>query len=81
MLGVSDASYCNTPEYPLYGTRQESECAGTIWLFRSTPMMETIEKIRQDFDITSSYSSQSWTKHIVGVVDDKRQYTNDWKLT
>ena len=73
MLGVSDASYCSTPEYPLYGTRQEPEFAGTIWLFRSTPMMETIEKIRQ----ASSYSSQSWTKYIIGVVDDKRQYTND----
>ena len=81
MLGVSDASYYSTPEYPLYGTRQESECAGTIWLFRSTLMMETIEKMCQDFDIASSNSSQSRTKYIVGVVDDKRQYTNDWKLT
>ena len=78
LLGVLDISYYSYPDYSLYGTRQGSGCAGTVWLFQSTPMIETIKKY-QGFDITSSDSSQSWTKHTIGLVDDKRQYANNWK--
>ena len=49
------------------------------WIFESTPMMETVETTCKGFDILSPDYSLSHTIHIIGLVDDKRQYTNDWK--
>ena len=77
-LGVSDTSYCSTHKYPLYETGQGSGCSGTVWLFQSTDMMKKIGKTCQGFDITSHDTSQSLIKHIMGLVNNKRQYTNGW---
>ena len=76
-LGVSNTSYKSTLAYPHYGQGQCSENTGTTWLFESTPMMETIKKICSGFDITSLDHSLSYKLHIIGLVDDKRQYAND----
>ena len=40
-------------------------------------MIETIETNCQSFDITSPDSSLPRTKHIIGLVDNKRQYANE----
>ena len=77
-LGVSTTSYASSPSYPHYGQGQGSGHAGTIWLFESTPMMETIEKPCTGLDITSPDHTVSYKLHIIGLVDDKRQYANDW---
>ena len=41
--------------------------------------METIEKTCSGFDTTSPDCSLSYKLHINGLVDDKRQYANDWR--
>ena len=60
---------------------QGSRCSGTTWLFDSTPIMETVEKICKIFDISSPDYSLSYTIRIIGLVDDKGQYANDCKET
>ena len=40
--------------------------------------METIEKTCTGFDITSPDHEVSYKLRIIGLVDDKRQYANDW---
>ena len=78
-VGVSDSSYCSILTYPLYGTRQRSGYFGTIWLFPSTFMMQIIQKHVKIFLTQSPDSSQSLTKCIIYLVDDKEQYTNNWE--
>ena len=70
-LGVSNTSYESTPSYPHYGQEQGSGHAGTTWLFESTPMMETIEKLCTGFDITSPDHAVLYKLHIIALVDDK----------
>ena len=41
-------------------------------------MMKKIGKTCQGFDITSHDTSQSLIKHIIGLKNNKRQYTNGW---
>ena len=36
-------------------------------------------KTRTSLDIRSPYHSLSYKLHIIGLVDDKRQYANNWK--
>lgn len=79
VLCVSGTSYCSTPYYPLYGIEQGSGCAGTTWFFQTTSMMETIKTKCQGFDIKSPDSSQLWTQDIIGLVDYKWLFANDWK--
>ena len=79
VLGVSNTSYKITPEYLYYGQGQGSGHSRTTWLFESIPMIETIEKTCSGFDITSLDHSLSYKPHIIGLVDDKQQYANDWK--
>ena len=78
-LGVSETSFSSTPNYPHDGLCQGSSNAGPTWLFESTPMMETVEKSCTCLDITSPDYSLPYTIHIIGLVDDIRQYANDWK--
>ena len=77
VLDVSDTSYGSTPDYLHYGLGKGSGCAGTIWLLDSTPMMEAVEKTCKGFDISFPYYYLLYTIHIIGLVDDKRQYVND----
>ena len=42
-------------------------------------MTKTIEQTCQSFDMSSPDSFQLQTNHIIGLVDDKRQYINDWE--
>ena len=78
-LGVSDTLYGSTPDYLHYILGQGSECASTTWLFESTPMLKTVEKIYKDFGISPPDHSLSYTIHIIGLVDDRRKYANDWR--
>ena len=42
-------------------------------------MMKTIEKHCQGCTISTPNKYTIYTKHILGFIDDKNQYTNDWK--
>ena len=77
-LDVLEISYSSTPEYHHYWLSQGAGYTGTIWLFESIPMMEIVENTCKGLDIISPYYSLSCTIHIIGLVDDKKQYANDW---
>ena len=42
-------------------------------------MMKIIEEICKGCTILSPERSETWVKHIVGLVYDARQYVNDWE--
>ena len=52
--------------------------SGTNWLFIEDPMITTIEKEYKGCNMSSPDYSISWTKFIIGFIDDNRQYSNDW---
>ena len=41
-------------------------------------MMTTLEQLKKGYVIMSPSKQITWKKTIIGFVDDKRQYTNDW---
>ena len=43
-------------------------------------MTSSLEKQNKGCTILSPDNSIKWKKTIIGFVDDKRQYTNDWKI-
>lgn len=42
-------------------------------------MMTNTEKICKGCTIVSQSRSGTWVKYILGLIDDTRQYENDWK--
>ena len=71
-------TYSNSTEIPIHGQGQGTESASTTWAFHSIPMMRVIEKSCSGCVISSSDQLYQLTKHILGFVDDKRQYSNEW---
>ena len=77
-LGTSQQSYSTTKQKSIHGTCQGFEASGSNWLFTSVPMMDTIEQNCERCTIYSPDKKITWVKHILGLVDDARQYANDW---
>ena len=75
---ISNDYYVSTTEVELYGSGQGSIFSGTNWLFIEDPMITTIEKEYKGCNMSSPDYSISWTKFIIGFIDDNRQYSNDW---
>lgn len=42
-------------------------------------MMQDIEKECEGKCIKSSIKTATWEKHIIDIVENKRQYANDWQ--
>ena len=78
-LGISEDHHSHSTSFPIHGTGQGSGSSGTNWLFNSVPMMKLISQICNGLEIISPDKQITWTKHILGLVDDARQYSNDWK--
>ena len=78
-LGISEDHYSHSASLPIHGTCQGSGSSGTNWLLNSVPMMNLISQICNGLEIISPDKQITWTKHILGLVDDARQYSNDWK--
>ena len=76
-LETSYNSHSNSPSLPLHGTGKRSGESGSNWLFISVPMMEIILKMCSGYQIISPVKKIVWSKHILGLVDDTTQYTND----
>ena len=70
--------YSTNTKKTIHGTGQGSGASGSNWLFTSVPMMDTIEQNCEGCTIHSPDKKLTWTKHILGLVDDARQYANDW---
>ena len=77
--GTSSKTYSNSAAIPIHGQGQSTGSAGTTWAFHSIPMMRVIEKSCSGCVMSSPNHLYQLTKHILGFVDDKRQYSNDWK--
>ena len=77
-IGTSKRSYSNTKTKRIHGSYQNLGALGSNWLFTSVPMMDTIEYTCDGFIIYSSDGIIKWVKYIIGLVDDARQYTNNW---
>ena len=77
-LGISGDHYSHSTSFPIHGSGQGSGSSGINWLFNSVPMMNLISKICHGLEIISPDKKITWTKHIIGLVDDARQYSNDW---
>ena len=76
--GVSNKTNKSTKDTPIRGQGQDSGHAGTNWVFNSVPMMKVIEKTFEGCQMNSPDNKQQWIKCILGFVDDKRQYANDY---
>ena len=76
-LDTSQQSYSTTKQKPIYGTSQDSGASGRNLLFTSVPMMDTITQNCEGCTIYSPDNKITWVKHILGLVDDARQYVND----
>ena len=79
-LGTSQSHYKHSSTSPIHGTDQGSESSGTHWVYIGVPMTSSLEKQNKGCTILSPDNSIKWKKTIIGFVDDKRQYTNDWKI-
>ena len=77
-LGISAEHYQHSENEPIYGSGQGAGHSTTNWLFHSTPMMKTIEKHCKGCTISTPNKDTTYTKHILGFIDDKTQYANDW---
>ena len=75
-LGTSKRSYLKIKK-TIHGTGQGSGESGSYWLFTSIPMMGTIEQNCEGCTTYSPDSKIKLVKHILDLVDDARQYTND----
>ena len=75
-LGTSQQSYSTTKK-PIHGTFQDSGASGSNRLFTSVPMMDTIEQNYEGCTIYSPDKKITLVKHILGLVNDARQYAND----
>ena len=77
--GTSSKTYSNSTAIPIYGQGQGTDSAGTTCVFHSIPMMRVIEKSCSGCVMSNPNQLYQLTKHILGFVNDKRQYSNDWK--
>ena len=67
-------TYKPTKTTPIHGQGQGSGHAGTSWAFNSVPTMKVIENKCKGCQMNPLDKKIQWIKHILGFVDDKRQY-------
>ena len=62
----------------MYGIGQGAESSGTNWVYIIVVIMSTLDKHEKGCTIVSPDKKIKWEKVIIGFVDDKRHYANDW---
>ena len=78
-LGTSTNHYKHSDSYSIHGNGQGAKFLGTNWVYISVPIMSTLDKHEEDCTIVSPDKKIKWEKVIIGFVNDKRQYANDWQ--
>ena len=78
-LGISKVNYQHSRIDPIYGAGQGTRYSSTNWIFYSTPMIKAIDKHWEGCTISNPNKDITYTKHVLGFLDDKTQYTNDWE--
>ena len=74
IYGTSTKTYSNSTEILKHGQGQGTRSAGTTRELHSIPMMRVVEKSCSECVMNSPKQLYQLTKHILGFVDDKRQY-------
>ena len=60
-----------------HGIGQGSGASGTDWIFNSVSMFQVLQVRCAGCEMSSPHKQIKTSKHILGNVDDARQYTND----
>lgn len=79
VLGIFKEHYQHSIIDLIYGSWQESRHSSTNMFFTNTLMTNALEKHCEGCTMTSLTRDITHSKHILGFVDDKTQYTKDWK--
>ena len=77
-LGISKTPYSIFKKHQLYKTEQGAGSYNTNGLYLSVHMMQTIRQTYEGCYIEYSRKNKTWTKHVVGIVDNTRQHAHDW---
>ena len=64
----------------IHGSCQDLGSSSIHWVFIDVPMMSTLEKQNNGCTIISPDKNIKWKTIIIGVVDDKRLFANNWKI-
>ena len=75
--GTSSKEYSNSAEIPIHGQGQGTGSVGTTLTFHSIPMIRVIKTFCSGCVVSSPNQLYQLTKHILGFVDDKQQYSNN----
>ena len=78
-LGTSRRYYKHSIPSLIHDTSQSSGSSETHLVFISVPMTNSLEKQNNGCTIIGPDKKYKVKKTIIGFVDDKRQYANDWK--
>ena len=62
-----------------HGADQGAGKAGTEWTFINVSMIKVAEELTEGCTIKLPQGKATWTIHILGFVDDKRHYVNNFK--
>ena len=79
VLDTSTNHYKHSELYHIHGNGQGTGSSGTNWVYISIPIISSLDKHKEGCIIVSSDKNFKWEKVIIGFVDDKRQYANDWQ--
>ena len=77
-LRISSQSYYNTYSIPLHAAGQGLGSYGSNLIFISVPLFKELCEEWQGCEMMSSDKKITITKRILGLVDDTRQYSNNW---
>ena len=72
-------SYTSTKSLPFHGAGEGAGNTGTEWTFISVPILKIAEELTEGCTIKLPQGKATWTIHILGFVDDKRHYVNNFK--
>ena len=76
---ISKTSYTSTKELPFHGAGQGAGNAGTEWILISVPMIKAAEELTEGCIIKLPQGRATWTIFILGFVDGKHHYVNNFK--
>ena len=79
VLGTSTQHCKHTTSDPIHGNDQGEGSSGTNWVYVRVPIMGNLDRNEEGCTIISPDKNIKWEKVILEFIDDKRQYTNDWK--
>ena len=78
-LGVSEAGYSHTEEYPIYGTGQGSGNSPMIWCFLSSVLFDCYDTLSYKATYCWPDCTHNMELGMIGFVDDSNGQTNCFK--